>query len=57
MSADVILDGLGCIDWEANGWPEPNPSMDGDTSTMPDDIYEVWADVSGYMGDAYRSGI
>lgn len=44
---DVIYNADGSIDWNANGWPEPNPlsdpnydeySIDG----MPDDIFEVW---------------
>lgn len=47
--ADIIYNSDGSIDWEANGWPEPNPgaetrvnglSIDG----MPDDIYNQWMD-------------
>lgn len=44
---DVILTPEGGIDWNANGWPEPNPafnsSEDGySTDTMPDEVFREW---------------
>ena len=43
----IIFDKNGNIDWNANGWPEPNPGansvVDGySTDTMPDDIFDIW---------------
>lgn len=35
-------DRFGYIDWASNGWPEPNPYGAGDTSTMPDDVWDEW---------------
>ena len=40
--SEPIKDEFGLIDWEANGWPEPNPYGDGDTSAMPYDIWKEW---------------
>lgn len=40
----VVLDEFGFIDWEANGWPEPNPYGEGDTSGMPFEVWKQWAD-------------
>jgi len=44
---DVIYYSNGTIDWNSNGWPEPNPGADTDmdgytTDTMPDDIFDQW---------------
>lgn len=44
---DIIYDDDGNVDWNANGWPEPNPgadaSMDGySIEGMPDDIFDQW---------------
>lgn len=42
---NIIRNSDGSIDWEANGWPEPNPygMTDGyDIEDMPDDIFEIW---------------
>lgn len=35
------------IDWNANGWPEPNVEQDTNldgysTEGMPDDIFDIW---------------
>lgn len=43
----LIYDENGNIDWNANGWPEPNPEglsmVNGlNTSGMPDDIFDIW---------------
>lgn len=37
----------GSIDWNANGWPEPNPGSETDdgeytTDDMPNDIFDAW---------------
>ncbi|MBO5629422.1 MAG: hypothetical protein J5965_10155 [Aeriscardovia sp.] len=47
--SDIIRTADGDIDWEANGWPEPNPGaeprMNGlSIEGMPDDIYNIWMD-------------
>lgn len=48
---DIITNPDGSIDWNANGWPEPNPFMiydEDETESgvslerMPDDIFDVW---------------
>lgn len=44
---EIIYNSDGAIDWNANGWPEPNPehnlNADGfDSTDMPDDIFEIW---------------
>lgn len=46
---DIIYDKDGDIDWNANGWPEPNPgaeTMENGYSIagMPDDIFDQWMD-------------
>jgi hypothetical protein len=43
----VIYNPDGTIDWNANGWPEPNGSYDGNldgysTENMPDEIFDQW---------------
>lgn len=44
----LIADENGDIDWNANGWPEPNPFylMDldeiDDPQPMPDEIMDIW---------------
>ena len=43
----IKLTKSGDIDWNANGWPDPNPeglSMVNGLSTagMPDDIFDQW---------------
>lgn len=43
----IILHEDESIDWNANGWPEPNPEYDQefegyDTDTMPNDIFDQW---------------
>lgn len=45
--ADIVFNKYGDIDWNANGWPEPNPGgvadIDGyTTDTMPDDVFDIW---------------
>lgn len=42
--SEVILDEFGCIDWQANGWPDPNPYSAGDTDDMPYEVWQQWAD-------------
>lgn len=44
---DIVYDEDGSIDWNANGWPNPNPLVDPefegyDVESMPDDIFELW---------------
>lgn len=44
---EIILNDDGTIDWNANGWPEPNSEYDSDydgysVEGMPDDIFEIW---------------
>jgi hypothetical protein len=46
---NVICNPDGSIDWNANGWPEPNPGaetmVDGySTNGMPSDIFDMWMD-------------
>ena len=46
---DIIYDEDGNVDWNANGWPEPNPGaetrLNGYTiDGMPDDIFDMWMD-------------
>lgn len=46
---NVIYDENGEIDWEANGWPEPNPGAETKvngftTDGMPNDIFDQWMD-------------
>lgn len=43
----VILNSDGTINWNANGWPDPNPeglANDGYFSTegMPEEVFEEW---------------
>lgn len=45
--ADIVFNKDGDIDWNANGWPEPNPGADGEKDGysiegMPDKIFEEW---------------
>lgn len=45
----IIYFSDGTIDWNSNGWPEPNdlydPQYDGyDTAGMPNEIFEIWED-------------
>lgn len=53
MNREIVTDEYGNIDWNANGWPEPNPygdsheTVDGvelTTDGMPNDIFEEWLD-------------
>ncbi len=44
---DVIRYCNGDINWNENGWPEPNAGSETDdgqfnTDDMPDDIFEIW---------------
>lgn len=46
---NIIYDENGEIDWEANGWPEPNPGAETKvngftTDGMPNDIFDQWMD-------------
>lgn len=43
----IIRDEDGNIDWNANGWPEPNPTYDTEydgysLENMPDYIFDIW---------------
>lgn len=57
MAMDEIAFGkYGEIDWEANGWPEPNPERDGYTDgksvdTMPDDVFDIWLEACAEEDD------
>ncbi len=42
---EVIRDEYGCIDWKANGWPEPNAFGEGDMTDMPHEIRDEWYDI------------
>ena len=47
MADDIIFGEHGEIDWNANGWPEPNPEADGyiddyTVDTMPEEIFDIW---------------
>ena len=53
-TATVIRDEYGCVDWKANGWPEPNPYGIGDTSTMPYEIWKQWADICDMCENAWE---
>lgn len=46
----IIFDEDGNIDWNANGWPEPNAGADGEVDGysiegMPDDIFDMWLEM------------
>lgn len=56
---DIIYDSDGNIDWNANGWPEPNPGAETDDGEycidgMPDDIYDMWMDMCDEMFDVWE---
>lgn len=43
----IIYDDHGSVDWNANGWPEPNVGAETDdgvytTEGMPDDVFDLW---------------
>lgn len=53
---DVIYDDDGAIDWNANGWPEPNlgaeTNYDGYSADgMPDDLFDIWLDECQQLSD------
>ncbi len=57
---EIIYDSNGEIDWNANGWPEPNagydPGYDGySTEGMPDDIFDAWYDLCGMLDVGWSS--
>lgn len=58
MTSEVIRDEDGLIDWKANGWPEPNPYGEGDTSTMPYEglVWIEWADVCDLLEWMWEEG-
>ena len=44
---EIIYNEDGTINWNENGWPEPNPGMDMNyegysTDDMPNDIFDQW---------------
>ena len=56
---NIILSHNGDIDWNANGWPEPNPAMDANyegysTDSMPDDIFDQWQNECENMEDEWE---
>lgn len=49
----------GDIDWNANGWPEPNPGAEANlngfsTGGMPDDIFDIWMDECDKLEDGWE---
>lgn len=56
---EIIYDSDGNIDWNANGWPDPNPGAetdDGEYSIdgMPDDIYDQWMEECDELYDVWE---
>ena len=54
----VIYNKNGDVDWNANGWPEPNPASlgeDGEFSIegMPDEIFDIWLMECESLGEEY----
>lgn len=56
-SKTILCDEFGCIDWEANGWPEPCVEWSSvDTSMMPGCARTEWQRISEDLETAYENG-
>ena len=56
---NVILSPDGSIDWNKNGWPNPNSAMDANyegysTESMPDDVFDLWQTECENMEDEWE---
>lgn len=55
----IIYDENGNIDWNANGWPEPNPGAETysngmNIDSMPNDIFDIWMNECDRLEDNWE---